>query len=134
MYPFGRGKEENPSATCESCGGLGDGLATVEVMTDQLNDDLEPMDTSSDVLEEAEISSDWEQSQSTQDALDDGVDLAVQLDDSKRSDARLDGVVPLDEEIVTDDLTTSETIEDRIQQEEPDPNSDIVPPNPGRRN
>lgn len=103
-------------------------------MTDQLNDDLEPMDPSSDVLEDAEIRSDWEQSQSTQDALDDGVDLAVQLDDSKRSEARLDGVVPLDEEIVTDDLTTSETIEDRIQQEEPDPNSDIVPPDPGRRN
>lgn len=69
----------------------------------------------------------------TQDRIDDGEDLAITLDDDERAEQRVDGVVPLDEEIVTDDLTTEETIEDRIQQEVPDPNSSIVPPDAGRR-
>ena len=60
-------------------------------------------------------------------------DLATQLDDSGRAERRADGVVPVDEEITTDDLTSRETIEDRIQQEQPDPNSDIVPPDAGHR-
>lgn len=71
--------------------------------------------------------------ESTQDLINDGADLALSLDDEARSEKRAAGVVPLDQEMVFDDETTDETIEDRIQQEEPDPASDIVPPDAGRR-
>lgn len=69
----------------------------------------------------------------TQDLIDDGGDLASTLDDDDRTDYRAAGVVPLDEELTFDDLTTEETMEERFQQEEPDPASDIVPPDAGRR-
>lgn len=69
----------------------------------------------------------------TQDLIDDGGDLASTLDDDDRTDNRAAGVVPLDEELTFDDLTTEETMEERFQQEEPDPASDIVPPDAGRR-
>ena len=69
----------------------------------------------------------------TQDLIDDGADLATTLHDDERTDNRAAGVVPLDEEMSFDDLTTEETLEDRFQQEEPDPASDIVPPDAGRR-
>lgn len=102
-------------------------------MTEPLDNELDALDPDQGVVEDTEITLEQRADEATQDAIDDGDDLAVDLDDSGRAESRLDGVVPLDEEIVTDDETTSETIEDRIQQEVPDPNSSIVPPDAGRR-
>lgn len=104
---------------------------------DQLDSDLDGVEDP-DSLEEAadadrpygEVTS---QDLGTQDLIDDGADLATTLHDDERTDNRAAGVVPLDEEMSFDDLTTEETLEDRFQQEEPDPASDIVPPDAGRR-
>ena len=104
---------------------------------DQLDSDLDGVEDP-DSLEEAadadrpygEVTS---QDLGTQELIDDGADLATTLHDDERTDNRAAGVVPLDEEMSFDDLTTEETLEDRFQQEEPDPASDIVPPDAGRR-
>lgn len=61
---------------------------------------------------------------STDDLIADGADLATAMN---ASEPGAGGPVPVDEEILTDDLTTDETIEDRLLQEEPDPNSSIQP-------
>lgn len=70
----------------------------------------------------------------TQDLVDDGADAAsASISDDEVVEHRVAGVVPVDEEIEVDEPRTSESIEDRIQQEVPDPASDIVPPDAGRR-
>lgn len=58
---------------------------------------------------------------SDQDLIDDGADLATSLDDE--ADER--GMIPVDQEIELE-RDQQETIEDRLLQEEPDPNSDIT--------
>jgi len=70
----------------------------------------------------------------TQDLVDDGADpaLATPGDDEQVAN-RAAGVLPVDEVLHTDEPRSEETIEERIQQEVPDPTSDIVPPDAGRR-
>ncbi|GAB2470497.1 hypothetical protein GCM10027030_01480 [Luteococcus sediminum] len=70
----------------------------------------------------------------TQDLVDDGADAAsASISDDEVVEHRVAGVVPVDEEIVFDEPRSSESLEDRIQQEVPDPATDIVPPDAGRR-
>lgn len=63
---------------------------------------------------------------STEDLIDDGADLSTDLGDPDD----LAGNIPVDHEIDLDP-DSRETIDDRIRQEEPDPTSDIVPPDAG---
>lgn len=104
---------------------------------DQLDSDLDGVEDPDSLEEAADADRPYgevtAQDLGTQDLIDDGADLATTLHDDERTDNRAAGVVPLDEEMSFDDLTTEETLEDRFQQEEPDPASDIVPPDAGRR-
>ncbi len=104
---------------------------------DRLDADLDGTEDADSLEEQADADRPYGEVTSedlaTQDLIDDGGDLASTLDDDDRTDNRAAGVVPLDEELTFDDLTTEETMEERFQQEEPDPASDIVPPDAGRR-
>ncbi|GAA1393095.1 hypothetical protein [Luteococcus peritonei] len=104
---------------------------------DQLDSDLDGVEDTDELTEMADANRPYgevtAEDLGTQDLIDDGGDLATTLDDDARTDNRAAGVVPVDEEMTFDDLTTEETLEDRFQQEEPDPISDIVPPDAGRR-
>ena len=62
---------------------------------------------------------------STDDLVADGADLATAM---TASEPGADGPVPVDVAIPVDDPFTEETIEERLLQEEPDPNSAIQPP------
>lgn len=63
---------------------------------------------------------------STDDLIQDGADLSTDLGDPDD----LEGNIPVDHEIDLD-RDARETIDDRIRQEEPDPTTDIVPPDAG---
>lgn len=88
-----------------------DGFEDAESLTEQADQDQTYGEVTSEDL-------------STDDLIADGADLATAMN---ASEPGAGGPVPVDEEILTDDLTTDETIEDRLLQEEPDPNSSIQP-------
>ncbi|MEL4356871.1 MULTISPECIES: hypothetical protein [unclassified Luteococcus] len=105
---------------------------------DQLDRDLDGVEDQQSLEEAADANRPYTevtaQDLGSQDMVDDGADpAAASVSDDEQVAHRAAGVVPIDESITVDDQTTSESIEDRIQQEVPDPASDIVPPDAGRR-
>lgn len=114
-----------------------DNFASTEPTDDHLDQDLDGIEDADSLEEMADANRQYgevtAEDLSTQDMVDDGGDLARTLDDDDRTNNRVAGIVPVDEEMTFDDPGTTESLEDRIHQEVPDPASDIVPPDAGRR-
>ncbi|WP_232549425.1 hypothetical protein [Propioniciclava soli] len=87
-------------------------------------DDVDPQDQADANRPYGEVTA---EDLSTLDLVADGADAA----DVGPDHGELEGVVPVDQHRDLDP-ETDETIEDRLQQEEPDPASAIVPPRPDR--
>lgn len=90
---------------------------------DQRDEDLDGVDDAVTLAEQADENRPYgevtAEDLSAQDLIDDGADLATALDDEVNEG----GLVPVDREIEMD-RDQDETIEDRLLQEEPDPNAD----------
>lgn len=90
---------------------------------DQRDEDLDGVDDAVTLAEQADENRPYgevtAEDLSAQDLIDDGADLATALDDKVNEG----GLVPVDREIEMD-RDQDETIEDRLLQEEPDPNAD----------
>ena len=90
---------------------------------DQRDEDLDGVDDAVTLAEQADENRPYgevtAEDLSAQDLIDDGADLATALDDEVNEG----GLLPVDREIEMD-RDQDETIEDRLLQEEPDPNAD----------
>lgn len=95
---------------------------------DNLDRDFDGLEDQVSIEEQADANRPYgevtSEDMSADDLIADGADLSRDLDENE------EGVQPLDESIEVE-RDEDETIEDRIAQEEPDPFSDIVPPDAG---